>query len=331
MAFVGLVSGVSGDLNVAAFDFGYFDDIVLAVEDTGYDIKTYEGNDIIDYSRLASSNFLWTAWCGSGDDTVIGGGGTQSVHDGSGNDIVSLGAGADLFYAGSGDDIFDGGDGDDAITFTYQTDDGFNLVNNTQGVTVDLTIKTGQDLGAFGIDIILNIEQVVGGLGNDRSSGDGKANLLAGSNGDDVLIGRNGDDFLFGDWGRDIMIGGRGADSLYDYVIDDSFRDVFRYLSVSDSNATDGIDEIFYFDGGGTAIDDRIDLKAIDANAAAVGNQKFQFIGTNLFDTSANGQVRYETVGSDTYVYIDTDTDTDAEMTISVRGLTSLAAGDFIL
>ena len=71
MAFVGLVSGVSGDLNVAAFDFGYFDDIVLAVEDTGYDIKTYEGNDIIDYSRLASSNFLWTAWCGSGDGTAL--------------------------------------------------------------------------------------------------------------------------------------------------------------------------------------------------------------------------------------------------------------------
>ena len=332
MAFVGLVSGVSGDLNVAQYDYGYFNDIVLAVEDTGAAVATYEGDDLIDYSRLISSSNIWTVYCGSGNDTVIGGGGTQSVHDGSGNDNISLGAGNDFAHDGAGDDVFDGGGGVDVLSLQYESYDGFGpLVYNTAGVTVDLAIKTAQDLGVFGMDVILNFEGVNGGFGNDRLLGNGKDNVLSAYSGNDVLIGRNGDDTLLGDSGRDIMVGGKGADKLYDYTISDSARDVFRYLDIRDSNATDGIDEIFNFDDGGATTDDRIDLRAIDANAAAVGNQKFHFIGTAAFDTSANGQVRYETDGTDTFVYIDTNTDTNAEMTIIVRGLTSLAAGDFIL
>ena len=331
MAFVGLVSGVSGDLNVAAFDFGYFDDIVLAVEDVGGTVKTYEGNDTIDFSRILSSGIQWTVYCGSGNDTFIGGGANETVHDGSGNDNISLDAGNDAIVVGTGNDVYNGGSGDDTIFFTWTTDDGFGSTFNSAGIVIDLAVKTAQDFGVFGVDKVVNFENVAGGNGNDKMSGDGNANQLVGLDGNDVLIGRNGNDTLYGGNGKDIIVGGKGADHLYDIFGSDGVRDIFRYLDVSDSNAADGVDEIIYFVGGGGTTGDRIDLKAIDANASVTGDQKFQFIGTNAFDTTAKGQVRYDTDGTDTFVFVDTDTDTDAEMMIVVRGLTSLAAGDFIL
>ncbi len=78
------------------------------------------------------------------------------------------------------------------------------------GVSVNLS--TG---AATGFGQALGIENVTGGLGNDRLIGDSHANVLNGGSGDDILLGMAGDDTINGSNGRDIIFGGTGSDLLH--------------------------------------------------------------------------------------------------------------------
>jgi hypothetical protein len=80
-------------------------------------------------------------------------------------------------------------------------------------VTVNLQTNaaTGVGLGLF----FWSTENVIGGAGNDRITGNWNANNLSGGRGDDILIGSFGDDVLDGGIGRDLLIGGYGKDQLF--------------------------------------------------------------------------------------------------------------------
>ena len=60
----------------------------------------------------------------------------------------------------------------------------------------------------------LNIENAIGGSGDDRLVGDGNPNRLEGGAGADTLIGLGDADTLIGGPGNDIMAGGAGFDTL---------------------------------------------------------------------------------------------------------------------
>ena len=75
---------------------------------------------------------------------------------------------------------------------------------------------------------------------------------------------------------------------------------------------------------------DLIDLSAVDANSLAGGDQAFAFIGTGAF-TNVAGQLRYEQVGGNTYVYGDTNGDGIADFMIRVDGPHNLVLGDFVI
>jgi hypothetical protein len=74
---------------------------------------------------------------------------------------------------------------------------------------------------------------------------------------------------------------------------------------------------------------DRINLKLVDANAKARGDQAFSFIGEAAFTKA--GQVRYETARSYTYVSLNTDADAAAEAVIKLKGSFDLVKGWFVL
>ena len=73
-------------------------------------------------------------------------------------------------------------------------------------------------------DTIRNIENVVGGNGNDAFKGNDVANVFTGGAGNDTLEGNGGDDILVGGSGNDLLSGGSGSDiafyhrSFSDYV-----------------------------------------------------------------------------------------------------------------
>lgn len=103
--------------------------------------------------------------------------------------------------------------------------------------------------------------------------------LLAG---DDRIRGSAGADRLLGFAGEDTLTGGHGADTL----TGGGGADLFRFASLADSRA-EASDRITDFRAGV----DRLDLRPIDAEASAAGNQGFHFIGAAAF-SGAEGELR---------------------------------------
>lgn len=211
-----------------------------------------------------------------------------------------------------------------------------NSANNLTGTgfadVVDLRAGADRFSGKGGDDVI------AGGLGSDTIFGNAGNDTLYGDAGDDVLSGNNGNDLLLGGAARDVLMGGAGNDTLRgdegsdtltgglggDRLYGGTQRDVFVFSSVQDSLAASGKrDTIFDFQRG---IDD-IDLRQIDANTAAQGNQAFSFHGT----TAARNAVWYVRDGADLMVRGDVNGDARPDFEIRVSGLAALGAADFLL
>jgi Ca2+-binding RTX toxin-like protein len=135
-------------------------------------------------------------------DRLYGGDGADTLMGGAGDDVVLAGNDDDLIVSGLGDDYYNAGiGGTDTITFS----------STAAGISVDLMVGT-----AFGIetgsDIVISVDNVIGGHGSDFISGTDWNNELVGGGGSDTLIGGSGHDTLIGGMGSDTLLGGDGFD-----------------------------------------------------------------------------------------------------------------------
>ena len=80
------------------------------------------------------------------------------------------------------------------------------------------------------------IEDVKGGSGNDKITGNQVANMLYGNGGNDILTGDAGNDTLIGGTGADRLSGGTGTDTA-SYA--GSSKGVVANLSSSSANTND--------------------------------------------------------------------------------------------
>ena len=139
---------------------------------------------------------------GSGNDTLIGNSRANRLVGGPGDDTLTGGVGDDTYVLDpSGTDTIVEGVGAGSDTLDYSA--------FTESVTVDLS--TGVATGTTFSSNIANIENVVGGSGNDTLTGNSRANRLVGGPGDDTLAGGSGDDIYV------LTIGG-GADTITEYA-----------------------------------------------------------------------------------------------------------------
>jgi serralysin len=122
---------------------------------------------------------------------------------------------------------------------------------------------------------------------------------------------------LYGLSGNDTLDGGAGADSLFGAA----GADVFDFNSIKDSlpGARDTMQDFVR----GV---DHIDLRTIDANTAATGDQAFSFIGGNAF----TGQVGQLNVVNGV-LSGGVNGDKVSDFQIKVSGVSALAAADFYL
>jgi len=181
--------------------------------------NTYDGGadiDELDYSTQAGVNFIDVTLNGAGDANV--------VLDGQTNDIVRnveniIGTDGDDTIRGDGaDNRLEGGDGDDTLSGGLGTGDYLDGGNNTlvgdtvdysqnPGVTSVLLTLSGAVASRATVngtldDTIINIENVIGSIGNDTITGDDLSNVIDGFEGNDILVGGVGYDYL--DGGDDI-------------------------------------------------------------------------------------------------------------------------------
>jgi Ca2+-binding RTX toxin-like protein len=152
------------------------------------------------------------------------------------------------------------------------------------------------------------IENAVGGTGGDSLTGNDAANGLKGAAGADRLYGLAGNDALDGGTGADSLTGGAGAD-------------IFDFNTIRDSLPASR-DTILDFVRG----TDHIDLRTIDANSAAAGDQAFSFIGSGSF-TGQTGLLNF----TNNVLAGDINGDRVADFRITVAGTSSLRAGDLYL
>ena len=179
---------------------------------------------------------------GSGNDTLLGGVGIDTLNGGAGDDSLDGGFGADtVTYAGLAavtvnlrTGLATGGGGNDTLVGvenvigtsnddTLVSGDGANRLDGgtgtdtvsydgtTTAVAVNLTTQLAS--GGAGNDVLVSIENAIGGSGADSLTGSSAANLLSGGDGNDTLVGLGGDDVLLGGAGDDSLLGGDGIDT----------------------------------------------------------------------------------------------------------------------
>lgn len=150
----------------------------------GNGISTLSSPLNVDASALGAGNFLNFQGTAATSSTAV-------FH-------ITGGAGNDVMQGGIGDDTFNGGAGNDTVSY-----------HATNGVTVDLSITTAQNVGGGqGHDTFTSVENLIGSAANDVLTGNSGDNVLdGGSGGIDVLNGGDGNDTAsFADWNSGVTV-----------------------------------------------------------------------------------------------------------------------------
>lgn len=142
---------------------------------------------------------------GLGDDTIQGGKGNDVLNGSIGSDTLDGGEGIDTFKADAGADDYTGGPGVDTVDYGVRS--------APLEITLDNVATDGQ--AGEGDNVRSDVENVVGGKGNDTIRGTDAANILRGGPGDDDITGYGGQDQLYGDADQDQLYGGNDADTLF--------------------------------------------------------------------------------------------------------------------
>lgn len=323
------------------------------LEYTGSGSFTGTGNDL---ANIVTGGGLGdTLSGGAGDDTIGGEAGTDVLNGDAGNDRLIGGTGADTMNGGADNDtlivdnagdVANGGTGTDTVEIVASLTN-YSIAGDVENITVraaSTVIGNALDNlfgGSAGDDGFLagdGNDTAYGRAGNDSLSGENGNDRLFGEAGNDTLSGGSGADLMYGGADNDILNGGADADTLYgeagidtlaggsgrDMLYGGAGNDIFAFDD-GDSGATVATaDRIMDFAAG-----DRIDLSAIDA-IVMDSTTPFSFIGTGAF-TSTAGQLRYQFVGAETYIYGDMNGDGLPDLVIRVQGNIALTAADFVL
>ena len=167
---------------------------------------------------------------GLGNDTLTGNSLANTLTGNAGNDTLTGNAGHDTLTGGSGNDSLIGGLDDDTYVFGTATTAEADTVTEAANAGTDtlsfstLTTEVILNLGTTAVQTVhanrtlkLNsasvFENIVGGSGNDKLSGNSLANTLTGNDGNDTLTGNAGHDTLTGGSGNDSLVGGLGDDT----------------------------------------------------------------------------------------------------------------------
>jgi len=267
----------------------------------------------------------------SGVEALLGNKGSDTVALSDGTPLnmsIDLGGGFDTLYSSSATgrtvqvsnvEVISFNEGADTVTVRTAMKNGYVEL----GADYDRLIFKGSGNSAT----LVNVEEVTGGAGADRldlvSDANGSfvdagagADVIRGTNFDDImfggdggdtLIGNGGDDYIRGDAGKDIMTGGEG-------------QDIFAFQAVSDSDLNTR-DIITDFQVG---VDQLVFQNLLHGSFSLTVEQ--QFSGFN-----ASGSTQAHFVDSTDQLLLDIDGDGQMDMRMTLTGVDStLSANDFV-
>lgn len=205
------------------------------------------------------------------------------------------------------------GDGTGTDNLVYQ------IYNALRKATTTVDLDSDGTSGAEYIDYIYELlsakaQNFVGSAGDDTYAGTDFGDLVEGNKGNDKLRGGLGDDDIHGGRGIDKLYGEAGADTFF-FATGDSAAKQKNADTIFDFERSDG---------------DLFDLTAIDGNEKLADDQALDFIGKHAFTGDA-GELRFEKIKGETYIYGDTDGNRKADFTIHLDDAIGLKAADFLL
>ncbi len=300
-------------------------------------LKGGNGDDILiggDGADIASGNAGNDNLIGDlGNDVLRGGSGVDSLNGGDDDDRLEGGTGDDELNGGSGNDFLVGGGGGDTDNLRGSLGDDTYQVQDSADVVEELA-NQGSDLIRTGLDYVLpaNVERLVILASARNATGNGLDNTIVGTGGGDSISGLDGADTLRGGSGLDTILGGSGIDRIdggagKDTMTGGADKDTFEFRFLADFNTTRATaDVITDFD---KAAGEKIQINLIDANTNTVGDDDFEWIASNAFSGTA-GELRFQQVGSSTFVEGDVNGDGVADLVIKLNGLIALTSNSFI-
>ena len=178
---------------------------------------------------------------GPGNDTTNGGGGNDQLRGDAGNDVLNGGDGNDGLNGGPGADVFNGGLGIDTADYREARANLVITLDNlaNDGAPALAATATQPARPAENDNVKGDVENVVGGFGHDKITGNSAANRFIGGPGNDSLYGLAGNDTLDGGPGLDKLYGGDGNDLLLGR---DNAIDTLDGGNGDDSSANDASD-----------------------------------------------------------------------------------------
>ncbi|MEW8050662.1 MAG: calcium-binding protein [Candidatus Thiodiazotropha sp.] len=235
----------------------------------------------------------------NGNDKLYGYGGNDLFYGGANNDQLYGGDGDDIFLIRAGTDYHDGGDGIDTAWFAAGSVNGFIYSGNSGNVDINLETQRVYKDGRGGTNnhTIINVENVVTGVGNDTVRGDAQDNVFRTGSGNDLLNGREGNDIMYGEDGDDVLYGGFG-DDVYVFNVGDGQDTIYE---------TEGLDVISL--GAGFVSDDLVySTVGSDQHITFQNSVGDRIIITDQFDNSNAGKVEriHFFDGTEVFLYANT-------------------------
>ncbi|MFM8702257.1 MAG: beta strand repeat-containing protein, partial [Hyphomicrobiales bacterium] len=214
---------------------------------------------------------------GAGNDTLDGGIDNDALLGAQGNDSITGGSGSDTLSGGTGNDTLDGGAENDTIDYSTR------LSGTDINVTLNGSTAATVSVGAGETDTVANIENVIGGAGNDTVLGSnlGINNVFSGGAGNDCLDGGTGNDSLSGDTGNDTLTGNAG-DTLWGGDGNDSMIIDSTFLGSGSIDGGAGTDTVGFVNNGGDMTLSSANFSNIITNVEVLD---FTAIGTNVTAT----------------------------------------------
>lgn len=215
--------------------------------------------------------------------------------------------------------IIQASNGWEAIKIVGSQDD---KITNTGTIIGDILTGGGNDTITLKAGSSIRGEIQLGDGNDTLTAVEGKLKIDAGT-GDDTVKGGSAADTIDGSDGKDSISGRGGADKL----TGGADADTFVFASGDTGNTTKSADTILDFT---VAQKDVLDLSDIDANSVKSKDQAFTFIGSADFHHKA-GELRFDHVKGDTFVYGDLDGNGKSDFMIHLDGSVALKAGSFDL
>ena len=175
----------------------YGADYTTRAGDTVYGFNSTAGNIVYDFTQNKIP--VLTIWDGGGKDTL-------DLSGFNSNAIIDINEGA---FSTAGYKITDAQKASIMSAFGYTTEAQLTAFFARNGVRPD-----GSPNDNIAIAYGAQIENAIGGSGNDKITGNDLANMLVGNAGNDTFQGGAGNDKIVGGAGNDVLNGGAGNDTL---------------------------------------------------------------------------------------------------------------------